>query len=1012
MPSPLWHLEMFNGPRLQGAHEAEVVTRFRTHKTAALLCYLALRSHPQPREILCGLFWPEAAPEAARNSLSASLSSLRRQLEGEAGSGTVLNADRELVSLCPGTIATDVATFEAEMSAASLGDAVPHLEKAFALYTGPLLPGFYEDWAQDEARRLEENYRNVTSSLLAQYEELGEWEKLAATAQQALRLLPSNEPWHLARMRALAAKGELDAAIRQYETLQGALRRIGEVVSDEGRALARAIRRAPLKQAAAPKLVLPTVAPEVEEAHTEEAEAVDTPSRPPANLPATYNKFFGREEESNALRELLAEGARLISLTGPSGAGKTRLSIEVARGLVDQYDGAVWFVPLAEVREAALLPSAVRDALKLPNVPRITPQQQLHEALSAQSGLLLLDNFEQLAEDGSGFLLELLNSVPTLAVVVTSRQRLNLPGESELPVPPLPVPEELTPFEEMDRYAGAALFVDRARQTRLDFRLDERNAAAVATLCRRLDGIPLALELAAARSLMFSPNQILDRLENHLEADFLATRQKGVPERHRTLRAAIAWSYELLSQPLQHFFASLSVFASGCTVEAAEAVCQNEDAAEDLARLCECSLATVEERNGEVRFRLLETLREFAAAQLQPEEAEALFKRHFDYFANLAERARSSGEIFRWVPRLEAEQDNFRNALSRAFAWDEEGIHGSGRAIRLAGALGIFWEVKGRYIEGLAALSRALTLDALHPESDESREGQLRRAGALTGAGYLAWHASEFNLAHSFLNRGLDLFRRHKDPVGMTYCTLGLARLNMATGDMDTCRKLTAKGLESARELRDPQLLIGALITQSWLELNTGNSEAALVTLREVLPLARKIDDVASQAIALNFMGYSSYCLGDINGALLYLGESVPLCQAANLTWECGIGIGMRGNTRRRADDFAGARADLREALNLLNRIGAGWELAIVLDYFGYLEIEEFDYERGAMLMGAAESLRRSIRHPMLPSLRADNEHFMARLTARMDEQSFQVAYRRGLHLPREQAVTVALEKR
>jgi tetratricopeptide (TPR) repeat protein len=331
--------------------------------------------------------------------------------------------------------------------------------------------------------------------------------------------------------------------------------------------------------------------------------------------------------------------------------------------------------------------------------------------------------------------------------------------------------------------------------------------------------------------------------------------------------------------------------------------------------------------------------------------------------------------------------------------------------LRLAGALAGYWEIRARFIEGLAALSRGLTLDVLHPEPDMSREGQLSRARALAGAGHLAWRASDYLLAHSFLNRGLDLFERLQDSWGLAYTLECLGRLSLVQGDPDRCQRYISRGLELSRQIRDDQRIMACLVTKSWLELNTGRYETVMETLSEVLTLSAKIEDIPHRTLALNFMGYASYLMEDLHGAQLYLDESVPLTRAANLSWEYGMATAMRGNVRRRRDDFAGARADLREGLKMLHRIGAGWEVAIVLDYFSFLEIEEFAWERGAMLMGAAEGLRRSINQPLQPSLKADNEHFMSRLMNSLDEQTFQMAHRRGLHLPLERAVALALEK-
>jgi predicted ATPase len=294
---------------------------------------------------------------------------------------------------------------------------------------------------------------------------------------------------------------------------------------------------------------------QIETASTESAERTPFPpvKAVPArtgSLPQVFTRFFGRRAEIEALQSLL-ESERLVTLTGVGGSGKTRLATETARELFDRLCGAVWFVPLADTHDPSLILLAVRDAMRLPIAPGIAPRDQVTAALAAQPSLLILDNFEQLAEQGALCVAELLEAVPDLRILITSRQKLNVPGEREMPLSPLPVPDEEASLADLKEFSSTALFIDRARTVRADFALSERNARATSALCRRLDGIPLALELAAARSLVMSPGQILQKIEGQL--DFLETRQKGVPERHRTLRGAIEWSFELLSPDLQSF---------------------------------------------------------------------------------------------------------------------------------------------------------------------------------------------------------------------------------------------------------------------------------------------------------------------------------------------------------------------------------------------------------------------------------------------------------------------------
>ena len=341
---------------------------------------------------------------------------------------------------------------------------------------------------------------------------------------------------------------------------------------------------------------------------------------------------------------------RLVTLTGPGGSGKTRLALEATRQITDhtgsRFLGPVCFVPLADLSDARLIPAAIAEALALPRADDAEPLGQIVAALAGlPPALLILDNFEHLVERGAPLILALLTRLPALTCLVTSRRRLSLPGERECPVPPLSVPPLFLPDAPetpalVAQAAGVQLFVDRAQATRPDFQLTRGNAAAVAALCRSLEGIPLAIELVAARAMALTPAQMNARLVQRFE--LLTSRREDKENRHRSLWAALAWSYDLIPPPLRRFFAGLSVFRGGCTAEAAQAVCEEPSALECLTQLRERSLVIVEHEGAEPRFRLLETLREFAGEQLTEGHRERLRARHEEWFLGLAEESRSA----------------------------------------------------------------------------------------------------------------------------------------------------------------------------------------------------------------------------------------------------------------------------------------------------------------------------------------------------------------------------------
>ena len=392
-------------------------------------------------------------------------------------------------------------------------------------------------------------------------------------------------------------------------------------------------------------------------------------------LPIQFTRFFGREQDCTHVSDLLEMlDTRLVTLTGTGGVGKTRLALETAHLITERtasrFAGPVCFIPLADLSDARLIPAAIADALALARADDVEPLDQVIGALSElRPALLVLDNFEHLVERGASLVLSLLTRLPSLTFLVTSRRRLLLPGERECPVSPLPVSPLGLPDapETPDQVTSVQLFVDRAQAARPDFQLTRGNAAAVAALCRNLEGIPLAIELVAARAMALSPAQMNERLAQRFEVP--SSRGGDEEDHYRSLWAALAWSYELLSPPLQRFFGGLSVFQGGCTVEAAQAVCEEPRALEFLTQLRERSLVMVDHDGGAPQFRLLETLREFAGEQLSEGERANLRARHGDYFMAQAEASQADlcgPEQAHWPERLEADNDNLRVALDAA----------------------------------------------------------------------------------------------------------------------------------------------------------------------------------------------------------------------------------------------------------------------------------------------------------------------------------------------------------
>jgi predicted ATPase len=548
------------------------------------------------------------------------------------------------------------------------------------------------------------------------------------------------------------------------------------------------------------------------------------------NLPVPSTPFLGREQELTEVLGLLSqEDVRLLTLTGPGGTGKTRLGLQAAGGLADRYRHGVWWVPLAALRDPALVLATAGQALGA--------KDGLAEHIADKSLLLLFDNFEQVVAAAAD-LATLLASCPNLDLLVTSREPLHVTGEQEYPVPPLQHEE------------GVDFFLVRARGVRPDFVADE----AVSEICRRLDELPLALELAAARVKALSTAQILERLEQRLP--LLTGGARDLPERQRTLRATIEWSYELLSEEEQRLFARLAVFRGGCTLEAAEEVTEAD--VDTLQSLVDKSLV----RHTEDRYWMLETIREYGTERFEDSgEAEEVRRRHTQHFVALAEKAEPYGEYSRdWLDRLEREHDNLRATFDRLEAsGDTQG------ALRLAGALAEFWEIRGHLVEGRRRLERALHAD---------ERPTAARARALNGAADLALATGEVAAGRARAEQALALHRALDDAWGVANSGWELGYVAVEERDWARAQQLLEESVRTFRELGDQHSTLGATRALAWAYHQLGNLEHARALHEDNLARARALANKPMQADLLGSLANLAVDQDRVADALSMLNEN------------------------------------------------------------------------------------------------------------------------------------------
>ena len=572
----------------------------------------------------------------------------------------------------------------------------------------------------------------------------------------------------------------------------------------------------------------------------------------PNNLPVQLTSFVGREEEIAEVRRLLP-GTRLLTLTGAGGTGKTRLALQVAAEVLGEYPDGVCFTDLSPVADRALVPSAVAGALGVPEPPERPILDAVKEHLRDKELLLLVDNFEQVAE-AAPVIEELLTAAPKLTVLVTSRVVLSVRGEQEYLVPPLqpPDPEHLPDVPSLQRVEAVRLFTERALAVSPRFAITEGNAPAVATITARLDGLPLAIELAATRTKMLTPEEMLTRLDRRLA--MLTSGARTLPERQRTLRDTIAWSHDLLNDTERRLFARLSVFTGGWTLESAEAVCDPAslglDPFESLSSLVDQSLVRASEStDGPPRFTMLETIREFGQEQLRAgDDADEIFGNHAEHFLSLALEAEAhltGDDQGEWLDRCDREHANIRTALR----WAIDAGHAD-RAQASAAALWRFWQQRGHLAEGRHWFEEILAMPS-------GQSATVERAAALTGAGGIAWWQVDHGAARSFYSEALAIERELGDPSRIAEALYNEAFVVGAGDDLESAARLLDESLELFRRAGDERGVARALVMLVMRDATAGDWDRVIARIEEGVAIWRRMGDRLQLAFDLVWLAFA-----------------------------------------------------------------------------------------------------------------------------------------------------------
>ncbi len=850
------------------------------------------------------------------------------------------------------------------------------LREALAMWRGPALAEVaYEEFAQEAIRLLDELRLGTIEARVDADLQLGRHALLIGELEGLVARNPTRERLVGQLMTALYGAGRQVDALDAYQhtrTLLGA-----ELGLEPGTTL-KSLQNRILKHSA-------SLEPPVIETATATAERRS--SRSASRLPARTTNLLGREADVVAVIELLrCSHSRLVSVVGVGGVGKTSLAIEIAHRLAGDFADGTSFVDLSVLSHPDDAADGVLRALATTPDPDMTAEETLARVIADKEQLLVLDNFEHLMA-GVQLLVTMLEAAPRLTLLVTTRAALHLRAEQCYLLAPLDLPGNHDP-SAVSTAPATALFIARAAAHGPRLRLTRSSAEAIATVCTRLDGLPLAVELAATRCGVLSPEEIAGRLDRILPA--LGSAARDAPKRHRTLRVMLDWSFNLLDREDQRAFVQLSCFAGGFVLESVAAVCHDGDtdrALETLTRLIEFSLVQCQEQDGKTRYGLLETVREYADERLSASgEEEQVKRRHTAYYLALAERAEphlTSRDQAEWLECLEGEHKNLLAALESSLTFGD-----ALTSLRLSDALSWFWYLHGHYGVGRKMLARALASGHAAPAS--------ARAKGLKGAGTLAFLMCDYGRATEMLGAGLTLYRELDDKRGIASSLQVLGSVAREQADYDTATALHEESLSLCSDLEDPQGIARSLNYLGFVAWLVRDHDRARALSAETLERFRKLGDTEGMAWSLLNLAATALYSGDLAAA-------GPLCEdALSLSRDIGYkegvawSLNLLGVVAQREGNLERAATHLAESLAGHVEFGDSWRVASVLEALAGLIGEHGDHHCAARIFGASASLREKIGTPIPACERPIHEGSLAATRHAVDAYVFAAEWRQG----------------
>jgi predicted ATPase/DNA-binding SARP family transcriptional activator len=930
-------------------HKGKVIP-ITSRPAQSLLAYLILsagKSHR--REKLAGMFWPDSLEQTARENLRHALWRLKKALESASAERYIQADDLSIKFDTSSDFWLDAAVLEALDERSSADELI----EALAHYHGELLPGFYEEWVALEREHLASSFEHHIARLMSVLEVEKRWLDILDWGERWIKLGQKPEPAYRALMTAHAAKGDMSKVVATHKRCVKSLKEFGIEPSEQTKELYENLKSGKETLRAGPVFTKPLA------------------RENSSNIPVPLTSFIGRAKELKEIAKLLSS-SRLVTLTGSGGVGKTRLAIQTAHDAIKRFkDGVVW-VGLVGLSDGNLIPQEIAQSLNMRDISQELLIETLKTYLKPKDVLLVIDNCEHLIRACTQVVEQLLTTCPKLKILATSIEALGLFNETTWQVPSLPLPEmqKSHSLKELQDFASIELFGERASHAKSDFVLNEKNAESVIQICQRLDGIPLAIELAAARTKVLSVDEIAARLDDRFSL-LTAGSRTAIP-RHQTLRAAIDWSYDLLTEPERIFLRRLSVFAGGFTLDAAEVVCsqgmKRSDILDLLGHLVDKSLVIVETdiKMSGTRYRLLETIRQYALEKLiEAGEVSAVRDQHLGFYLGLAEKSEPyifSGEAVVWISRLGKELDNIRAAMD----WSTD----SGKAVaalQIAGSLVYFWWARGLLTsEWYDHVDKALS-------RPEGQERTLARAKALSGIAFIDWIDSNPTDRRPELEEALSIGRELGDRwnIATTLCNFGL--LENIRGNYQEARVFLEQSLETWREV-GAEGILGYAMALNFLGdvvLNCDERELARSLFTESIAILRQeLGDT-------NFLAYSLRRLGQLAWHEGYYEHAISLC---------------------------------KESLKLNQGVGDPRGVLSCAAGFAAIDAAQGKFQRAAQLMSAVEAQSTAIGIRLSYMDKVEYDRNFALLLAKLDDKTFAKFWERGKKMSFDDAVKFALE--